>query len=94
MIKTPLKKIERNNYSVALYLFLMLMSYGLAYLYLLSDVNIWESIKTTMHILFALSNVFFLFSWLKDPGYLKKDKNIDFFEIIERFDANHLCPEC
>ena len=60
----------------------------------MSDVHIWYSLKYTMHILFGLSNLFFLFSWLKNPGYLKKEEKINFFEIIERFDANHLCPEC
>jgi len=45
-------------------------------------------------VLFTLSTLFFLIAWRRDPGYLKQDSNIDFFKIIEEFDANHLCPEC
>lgn len=38
--------------------------------------------------------VLFMVCWLKDPGYIEKDKQIDFFELLEAFDPNSLCPEC
>jgi hypothetical protein len=88
MIKTPLKVIKRNNKTVALYLFLMFLSYATTYLYLLSDIHISDAISVTIHCLFGLSTLFFLFSWLRDPGYLIKDTRIDFFQIIEKFDVN------
>lgn len=48
----------------------------------------------TTHVSFIVAMIFFLFSWVRDPGYIEKDANIDFFECVEKFDSNHLCPEC
>ncbi len=44
--------------------------------------------------LFVLSCFTFLFCWLKDPGYVKKDTSIDIYQLLEIFDANSVCPEC
>mmetsp|Transcript_96108 Transcript_96108/g.132218 ORF Transcript_96108/g.132218 Transcript_96108/m.132218 type:complete len:98 (-) Transcript_96108:707-1000(-) len=32
--------------------------------------------------------------WQKDPGYIKKDKKIDFLDVLETFEATSLCPDC
>ena len=94
MIKTPLKRIERNNRTVVLYLFLMTISIVFAYFFLSLDTFIDNWLKTMVYVIFGLSTVFFIIAWLKDPGYLKQDPSIDFFKIVEEFDSNHLCPEC
>jgi palmitoyltransferase ZDHHC13/17 len=36
----------------------------------------------------------FLISWLRDPGYINKNKTIDFYELLNTFDPESLCPEC
>jgi palmitoyltransferase ZDHHC13/17 len=41
-----------------------------------------------------ISFLCFLFSWLKDPGLITKDKTIDFYELLNLFDPESLCPEC
>jgi len=38
--------------------------------------------------------VFAFFSWKISPGIVKSDPNIDFMEMLERFDPIDLCPDC
>jgi len=97
MIKTPLKKIDKNVKTVLLYLFLITLSYFLVNYYLLLSpeiITISHFFAYMIHVTFACSTFLFFFAWLRDPGYLYKDTSIEFFSIIERFDPNHLCPEC
>jgi hypothetical protein len=70
MIKTPLKKIEKNNETVDMYILFMLLSYGLFIFYNYTDAKIpkWSIYKTSL--VFSLSMIFFLLCWFKDPGYL------------------------
>jgi len=44
--------------------------------------------------LFWVSLVFWLIVWRKDPGFLKKDKELDFVELLDTFEASSLCPDC
>ena len=94
MIKTPLKKVQRNASTAILYMVLMAFSYLLLNILLLSDLRFERELVVATHFLFIGSSIFFLFSWLRNPGYIKKDPNLNFYEMIEKFDANHLCPEC
>lgn len=75
-------------------MFFIIFSYALVWIFIASDASLptWLVYKT--HVMFFLSMITFLFCWMKDPGYLKKDPDIDFSKLIERFDPNHLCPEC
>ena len=61
-------------------------------------INGTHQISLTMRALlvasFVVSIIFFMFSYLKDPGYLSKDSTIDFFELLQIFDPESLCPEC
>ena len=97
-MKTPLKKVQKSRSTIYFYLFLMFLSYVFSDLYFYYTnvpkllIN-WIFIYAT-HTFFVLSTVFFVIAWLKDPGYLKKDEEIPFLSIIEKFDPNHLCPEC
>jgi palmitoyltransferase len=45
-------------------------------------------------VIFWLAVGIFLVLWNSDPGYIKKDKSLNFTELLEKFDPNHLCPEC
>jgi hypothetical protein len=45
-----------------------------------------------LNISFGLAMFTFMVSWLKNPGYLQKDKEIDFYELLQIFDPNSLCP--
>lgn len=44
--------------------------------------------------LFALSMLFWLVVWLKDPGFLKRDETMDFVTILGTLDAAQMCSEC
>ena len=82
MIRTPLKKISRNSYTLLLYIFLMISSYLLVTRDLITN------------IIFGCSILSFLICWLREPGCLVKDTSLNFYELLELFDPNMLCPEC
>ena len=44
--------------------------------------------------LFILSIVFWFIVWRKDPGFLNRDKKLDFVELLDNFEASSLCPDC
>ena len=44
--------------------------------------------------LFWVSMSLWLVVWQKDPGFLEKDKTIDFIDLLDNFEAGSLCPEC
>jgi palmitoyltransferase len=45
--------------------------------------------------MFFTTNIFFVASWRKDPGYLKPVQGLDFVKLVEKAkDAEHLCPTC
>ncbi len=46
------------------------------------------------HIFLTFSIISFLILWNKDPGYVTKDTNLDFFELLKIYDPTNLCPEC
>jgi hypothetical protein len=72
----------------------MILSYALVSLFLFSEIDISNTMAWVVHIVFIGSVIFFCLAWLVNPGYLNQDKDIDFHSLIEKFDANHLCPEC
>jgi hypothetical protein len=94
MIRAPLKKISKNNKTVTIYFFLITLSYLILWIYCISDVPLDFTLKWITHAFFIISTLTFFVCWFKDPGYVKKDPNIDFMELFEIFDANQLCPEC
>lgn len=94
MIKTPLKKLTRNNKTVILYLILIFISFLILDIYSVSDLPMQDGLKYGAHIFLAISILSFLFCWLKDPGFVKPDPKIDFLSLLECFDPNALCPEC
>lgn len=73
---------------------LMILSYLLLLLFTISDVPLNRTLKMIAHALFAGSLLTFLMSWLTNPGYIQKDPKIDFYQLLEIFDPNNLCPEC
>jgi palmitoyltransferase len=94
MLKTPLKPIQRNKGNVIAFFVLVILSYIAGHLASESEV---ELPKITRHLLDAATGVMlvlFMICWLRDPGYIEKDEQIDFFQLLEAFDPNSLCPEC
>lgn len=50
--------------------------------------------KIVLFLTFLITLILFLILWLKDPGYIEPNPDIDFLSIIPKFDPNKLCPEC
>lgn len=94
MIKTPLKKVDPSLNTVVVYMILIVLSYLIVLFYLSSDSHIPLALVICTNLVFFMKFALFCTAWLRDPGYLKKDPTIDFYSIIEKFDPNHLCPEC
>lgn len=96
MIKTPLKKLERNKKTVLAFIAAIISSQLMVELIITgayhNELN--STLRITQISSFLVSFLCFLFSWLKDPGYIRKDKTIDFFELLSIFDPESLCPEC
>eukprot|EP00826_Nyctotherus_ovalis_P002609 TRINITY_DN10526_c0_g1_i1.p1 TRINITY_DN10526_c0_g1~~TRINITY_DN10526_c0_g1_i1.p1 ORF type:complete len:312 (+),score=31.15 TRINITY_DN10526_c0_g1_i1:1162-2097(+) len=42
----------------------------------------------------ALVMVFFLVSWLRDPGYVSSKPNPQFQELVNQLEATAVCPDC
>ncbi len=96
MIKTPLKKLQKNRKSVILFITAMILS-QLAIEMIITGAyqnNLDKGLRASLICSFLLSFLCFLFSWLKDPGYITKDHSIDFYELLCMFDPESLCPEC
>jgi palmitoyltransferase ZDHHC13/17 len=98
-MRTPLKKLNKGITNVILFILIMTLSY------VINEFFLSESAAADLHLstdlwwfmekaLFILSFLTFLVCWLKNPGYVVKDKTIDFYELLEIFDPNSLCPEC
>lgn len=45
-------------------------------------------------LMFVLTNIFFVVTWKRNPGYLEKSKKVSFVRMVEKFDPNMLCPTC
>ena len=41
-----------------------------------------------------VTNMLFLATYLRDPGYLKPSPKLSFLRLVEKFDPNMLCPGC
>mmetsp|Transcript_24978 Transcript_24978/g.24437 ORF Transcript_24978/g.24437 Transcript_24978/m.24437 type:complete len:232 (-) Transcript_24978:253-948(-) len=95
MIKTPFKKQTKNPRTMIFYYSIMILGSILLYFFVFLDVKdeypilFWSCI-----VFFALTMIFSTISWLMDPGFIKKDENLDFINLLEQFEANCLCPEC
>lgn len=87
-------KIQKSPKQAILYLFMMILSYLVFNLYSVSRIEISKFSYFISHISFVLAIIFFLLSWLMNPGVIKKDPKINFYTLIETFDPNHLCPDC
>jgi len=99
-MRTPLKKLNKGITNVILFILIMTLSYVINEFFLsesaaAADLHLSTDLWWFMEkALFILSFLTFLVCWLKNPGYVVKDKTIDFYELLEIFDPNSLCPEC
>jgi palmitoyltransferase ZDHHC13/17 len=95
MIKTPFKKQNRSIRTLIFYITIKLLSLLLINLFVIPTLYITDPILAYVcQGVFILTLILWLFCWLKDPGFVEKDTELDFLDLLETFEANCLCPEC
>jgi palmitoyltransferase len=93
MIKTPLKKQRRSLRTLVVYYLIMIISFFLVSCVIFSHVES-RTFKITVVVTFLTSIMFSVLSWQLNPGFLEKDHQFDFMQLLESFEPNCLCPEC
>ena len=111
--KQPMVKIERNNKTAALFLFLMLGTFIANMIFVFPCKylpNSFNSLLTyifpsfidiyadgwfpILFIIFIGAMIFFALTVKINPGYMRGKSNIPFVRLVEKFEANLLCPCC
>ena len=103
MTRIPLKKVKKNLKAVSLFLLLLFLTFGLNMcvsipckifiFYNLVDIKN-EIFFYILVFVFGLDLLCFLLAMLINPGYIEKEPNLEFMELLETFEANSLCPFC
>jgi hypothetical protein len=95
MLKTSFKKQTKSQKTMVFFFFIMMMCYGaLHFLIFPSLPESSKDLQMTCTILFVACMFLWVLASSKDPGYLKRDSNLEFLDLLEQFEANCLCPEC
>ena len=94
MIQTPLLKVQRSTFSVIMFIVLYFYSFLYLTLYVFPDPTLCLCFRAFLLLDFILTTLFFLLSWLTDPGFISKSPSMDFLSIIPNFDPNNLCADC
>lgn len=72
----------------------MILSFVMIVLFLYPSVGDDYKVKQIHTGLFILTMILWVAAWLKDPGYIKHDSELEFMDLLDQFEANCLCPEC
>lgn len=95
MLKVPLTKINRNERTVAFFLFLFIGMNTVNWLFIMP---VDENMTKIFSITFAVADLFLLISFalaaLINPGYIVRDPNIDFQQLLDTTDPYNICPDC
>jgi hypothetical protein len=89
---TPVQKVSKNpSTAIAYYVLFFTVSF-------FKSIQIYsrQPIHWTMFALMIDAITIFLHLSLLciDPGYLVKQKNVEFLKLLEHYDCTCLCPEC
>ena len=102
-IKTPLKKITRNEWTSAFFFVEFIVVMLLTGVFILplirTEAEMKEEVVVTLPSIFfiglaTLLIVFFCLASFKDPGYVQRDSRIDFQELLDKCNPLDMCPEC
>ena len=72
---------------------LMIVTFALLYCVIFPRVSLYP-IRLVVLIIYLTATTFCTLAWFLDPGYMKRDEDLDFMELLEFFEPNCLCPEC
>lgn len=95
MLKVPLTKIERNEKTAVFFIFLYLLVNAAVGLYIIPFTR---NYRIEFAIAFGVMSGMLIFSFILaavvNPGYIKRDPEIDFQELLDNTDAYNVCPDC
>ena len=95
MIKVPLAKIDRNEKTVIFFIFLFIFMNAISWLFILPiNEDLSKGFALTFCITDSLLLLFFFLAAITEPGYIKRDQNIDFQKLLDSTDPYNLCPDC
>jgi palmitoyltransferase len=83
---------RRTRYSLLLFIALLLTAFlaNIIFIFPFISASIWIVL---FGIFVGLTTIFFLFSWLTNPGYMK-NKKTDILSLLLKYEAHRVCPEC
>lgn len=76
------------------YIVLMLISFGLLYLFVIPYSSLSPATSYSFSALFLLSLLTFILASSLNPGYMTKSDKIDLQLLLEHFEPSSICPEC
>lgn len=92
MLKTPLKKIRKSNLTFLQYYLYVSINYLLFFLFIFQHVNdVWFFAHSILLIPVIILPLILKNS---DPGFIVKDKDVDFQAVLETNNLDKVCPEC
>lgn len=97
VLRTTFRKQEKKPYTLIAYFVLMVLTFIMQHVSTYAAIELTDThagLLSTSKSLFWVSMLLWLVVWQKDPGYLRKDKSLDFVELLDNFEASSLCPDC
>lgn len=82
MVKPPLRKTEKSPSTLILTIDMMIISIFLISCFVFPKFDN-DNLKLSIYICFGISMFCLTVAWLLDPGFVKKDKDLDFMELLE-----------
>lgn len=94
----PYKKLNPSLFKVFVFIFIFLLGNAFAYDFIIPNLQLQQKADCIVNIfygvLLALTSIFFLLTWLKDPGYVYTCHNQRFMNLVFKLDYTQLCPVC
>lgn len=92
-IKQPFKKLEKNDKTLKLYVTMMAISifFMVAFILPFEGARIFS---VPLLSLCALTNFCYIWTSVKNPGYVKKSDKVSFLRLNQYFSPAYLCPKC
>jgi len=95
LLKVPFAKIDRNEKTSIFFIFLLIIFNAATWLYIIPLCQPYrKEAGGTIAGFSVLLLISFLVATLRDPGYLKRDKNINFQQLLDSTDPYNICPDC
>ena len=92
-IKQPLQKLEKSKFTMKTYIAMTFVTLNFIVLFVLPFQE--EAyVPILLAASFILVNSLYVYTTLKDPGYIKKSEKISFLKLNQYFDPAYICPTC